>query len=347
MNRLLVAVALILILTLTSYLLLREEIPQQTPVEDTEATEAELAVQPATDPELRDEAENYVSEITSGKNAQIDVKTADDFIAGNQSISLGSGQEIELTTPADLFADTSLSPDAPITLVKEQEQVEVKTPAEILADASGNLDSRVKILDEGNIRELTVGEVLDEYPESSGISVSVIKKVEQLEVTTVREILDKESADKNKQIKIIRKPYRLKSTTVNELLMGEKDIADSNIFYVKNVSEKDLQGIWGIVHNSLVKNFASGIAIRRKEEIKKYQIDIPKDADERLADNSSSFLGRMISNKASKSYVYNYEKGKMGHNPDLIYPGQEIVIISFTPEELIEIYQHFVERSRL
>ena len=55
----------------------------------------------------------------------------------------------------------------------------------------------------------------------------------------------------------------------------------------------------------------------------------------------------MISDKTSKSYVYNYENGKMGRNPDLIYPGQEIVIISFTPEELAEIYQHFVARSGL
>jgi hypothetical protein len=35
----------------------------------------------------------------------------------------------------------------------------------------------------------------------------------------------------------------------------------------------------------------------------------------------------------------------MGKNPDLIFQGQEIVIVMFSPEELINIYQHFVARS--
>ena len=347
MKRLLLAIAILVILTLTGYLLLQEETPEQSLVAESETITADETAQTVAGPVLRKEAETYISEIISGKKAQIDVKTADDFVAGDQSISLSSGQEIEITTPAELIADEGLSPDAPVTLVREQEQIEIKTPAQILAEAGGNLDSKVKILEAGQIRELTVGELLEKYPESSESSVSVVKQVEQFEITTVKEILDDQSTDKNKPIKIIKKPYKLKSTTVDELLMGETDVTEASVYYVKNVSMEDTQGIWGIVHNSLVRNFASGIAIRRHEEIKKYQVAIPVDADERLANHSSSFLGRMISEKTSKSYVYNYENGKMGRNPDLIYPGQEIVIISFTPEELAEIYQHFVARSGL
>jgi hypothetical protein len=32
----------------------------------------------------------------------------------------------------------------------------------------------------------------------------------------------------------------------------------------------------------------------------------------------------------------------MGQNPDMIRPGQELLIVRFTPEELVAIYKHFV-----
>ncbi|MDZ7735852.1 MAG: hypothetical protein U5P41_06975 [Gammaproteobacteria bacterium] len=157
--------------------------------------------------------------------------------------------------------------------------------------------------------------------------------------------MNNENLAANESLKVIREPYRLQTTTVGELLMGEKTAADNSIFYVRNVTEEDVQGLWGIVHNGLVKNFASGIALRRGQEIRNYQVDIPSNADERLADQSSSFLGKMIDQKTHESYVYNYQQGIMGKNPDLVHAGQEIVIIGFTPKELYKIYEHFVTRS--
>ena len=65
-------------------------------------------------------------------------------------------------------------------------------------------------------------------------------------------------------------------------------------------------------------------------------------ADEVLADDSSSYLGRLIHTKSRDSYVYNYKTHRMGRNPDVLYPGQEIVIVKFNPDELIGIYKHFV-----
>ena len=103
----------------------------------------------------------------------------------------------------------------------------------------------------------------------------------------------------------------------------------------------DEQGIWGIVQFGLIENFARGMAVRRGEEIETYTVQIPKDADERLDDQSSSFLGRLIDRKTKDSYVYNYRENRMGRNPDTIYPGQEIVIINFEPGELEAIFEHF------
>ena len=99
----------------------------------------------------------------------------------------------------------------------------------------------------------------------------------------------------------------------------------------------------GVLHiieqEGLIENFARGMAVRRGEEINRYQVEIPRDADERESDSSSSFLGRLIYEKTVRSYVYNFKNNRMGQNPDRIRPGQEIVIINFHPDELAAIYR--------
>lgn len=294
------------------------------------------------DEALREEAEQYISELTEHSGDPVKVENADDFVNRDEPISLFAEKEYETRTLKELQKE--VAPNAPLTIVREQEQVELTTAKELLAESGGNLGSPVKILKGGEVRETTVGQVLENHPEP-GSTISVIKKVENLEVTTLQELMNNETLAANTSLKVIREPYRLQSTTVGELLMGEETSSKDSIFYVRNITKDDTQGLWGIVHNGLVKNFASGIAIRRGEEIQEYQVDIPPDADERLPDHSSSFLGKMIDRKTHHSYVYNYEKGSMGKNPDLLIPGQEVVIIGFTPEELYKIYKHFVTRS--
>ena len=126
--------------------------------------------------------------------------------------------------------------------------------------------------------------------------------------------------------------------------MRMQGVKSGSLFYVRTVRDGDEQGIWGIVHDGIIENFARGMAIRRGKEINTYQVEIPSDADEQRADASSSYLGRLIFKKSKASYVYNFNRNRMGRNPDRIFPGQEIVIIDFQPEELIEIYTHFVEQ---
>jgi hypothetical protein len=150
------------------------------------------------------------------------------------------------------------------------------------------------------------------------------------------------SLSPDQELKIITKPYRLEAATIADLLMREGKFNPDSIFYVRTIRDTDDQGIWGIIHDGIVTNFAQGMAIRRGKEVNTYKIDIPRNADELLADQSSSFLGKLIYKKAKESYVYNFTKNRMGQNPDLISPGQEIVIINFEPDELIGIYKHFV-----
>ena len=160
------------------------------------------------------------------------------------------------------------------------------------------------------------------------------------EVVTLRELLDTE-VDTDTFLNVVRRPYRMEAATLADLLQRKKAENPDTIFYLHTVQPTDEQGIWGIVHYGLIDNFAGGLALERGKKLETYTVQIPRDADERLVDQSSSFLGRLIDRKTKESFVYNFRDNRMGRNPDRIYPGQEIVIINFEPEELISIYKHF------
>lgn len=290
---------------------------------------------------LKQEAQSYIREISKPDPEPVDATGADNFVTRDQVISLAGKQNVEQVKPSELLGLAGLTENSPITIITEQQQIENINVARILEESGGQLDTRITILDGDEIRETTVEKIIAEHEKDE--LIPVIRKVEQFEIKTPAEILADTSIDKDKPMKIIKEPYRLETTTVGELLMGEDDVTGENVYYVRNVSENDDQGIWGIVHNGLIENFATGIALRRGETIRKYRIKIPRDADEVQGDLSSSYLGRLIQEKTSESFVYNFKQGKMGRNPDLIYPGQEIIIIKFSTDELIDIYQHFVE----
>jgi len=131
--------------------------------------------------------------------------------------------------------------------------------------------------------------------------------------------------------------------TIADIVGSGSDVLPDAVYYVHTVGDADVQGIWGIVQQGVVENFAQGVAVRRGGNLNTYRVDIPRNADELRQDRSSSFLGRLIYQKSRESYVYNFETGRIGRNPDFITPGQEIVIVSFKPEELIEIYKHFAQ----
>lgn len=129
--------------------------------------------------------------------------------------------------------------------------------------------------------------------------------------------------------------------TVVDLVELEGQVSPGSLFYVRTVRESDVHGVWGIVQEGLINNFAHGVLLRDGAKSATYRVQIPHDADELLADRSSSYLGRLIYHKTRESYVFNFKQNRMGRNPDRVRPGQEIVIINFSNAELIEIYRRF------
>ena len=290
---------------------------------------------------IQKEAERYISKLTESDPDPVSVEKADHFVTRDQMIGLLPESASEETTREALAADTTLSPDTPITVVKEVEQVEMTTPERIIAEAGGDLSHKVQVLEDGDVKEYTAGEVLERYRKKPDQEISIVKKVEYYEITTPKELAGDASISEGEKIKIIRKPYRLEAASVAELLSEQEKLSPDSVFYVRTVRPTDKHGIWGIVHDGIIDNFSRGMAIRRGEEVNTYRIEIPRDADEQKQDRSSSFLGKMIHEKTMRSYVYNFKQNRMGRNPDYVAPGQEIVIINFEPDELINIYKHF------
>lgn len=316
---------------------------QATPQANTADNSADAASIPATPQVTQQQAEKFVATLTESDAVPVTVERADHFVTGEQMLSLVPQQSVESTTVDELTKDSSLSPDTPITVVREVEEVERVTPERLIAQSAGNLDAPVQVLRNNQVRQTTVREVLEQARLSPQAPIEIVKRTEYYEQTTPRELALIEEGETSKPIKVIRKHHGLEASSIADL-MRTYEVKSGSMFYVRTVRSGDAQGIWGIVHDGIIDNFARGMAIRRGKEINTYQVNIPTDADERRADTSSSYLGRLIFNKSKESHVYNFKRSRMGRNPNQIFPGQEIVIIDFQPEELIEIYKHFVDQ---
>ena len=324
------------------------------------------------------EAKQYVEMLTATTPRTIPVDKADHFVTQEHVLSLVPEDMIESVSVGELAKDDALAAETPVTVVREVEQIETAAPEQLIAEFGGDLDTKLRVLvkyddssddaeqnvavqsdtergdagqtdaeqgDTGQtvaptVEQITVREALERLLAEPEKPISVIRTVRYFEVMTLRELLDTEE-DADTFLNVITRPYRLEAATLADLLRRQKTENPDSIFYLHTVQPTDEQGIWGIVHFGLIDNFARGMAVRRGEDVETYTVRIPRDADERLHDRSSSFLGKLIDRKTKESYVYNFRDDRMGRSPDRVYPGQEIVIINFQPEELVSIYKHF------
>ena len=124
-------------------------------------------------------------------------------------------------------------------------------------------------------------------------------------------------------------------------LLSDPDLAAGTVFYIHAVSPTDAQGLWGILQRGLIKTFPQGIEL--KESGRVLTAEIPMLADETLENRRSSFLGEFLYQKVQDTYVYNYQQGMLGQDPDLIKPGQQLIIVSYSENELISIFNHFTQ----
>ena len=128
-------------------------------------------------------------------------------------------------------------------------------------------------------------------------------------------------------------------------IVKDKSLADNALFYVHPVTPNDSQGLWGIVQAGLINKFRQGLHIEGISPNKDMlHAVIPANADERLPSGLSSFLGKILSDKVNSSYIYNVKTKVMGRDSNVIHPGQQLIVIHFSPDELKQIYQFFSEQ---
>jgi len=193
--------------------------------------------------------------------------------------------------------------------------------------------------------------------QSNSVISSIKNNIEKLAEVNITELLADDNTtatvDKNANtidINTTTQPDTVLQTTKktdnpvnNNIKLREllNDTLDNKkrIFYLHAVNPTDEQGIWGIIQKGLMSTFAKGIELDQGGGTLK--TFIPNDADELLSSKKSSFLGKLLSNKVLTTYVYNYEKGNIGKNPNVIKPGQQLIIVTFSEEELLNVYQHF------
>ena len=131
--------------------------------------------------------------------------------------------------------------------------------------------------------------------------------------------------------------------TLRDLLDGVVEIGEIDVFYVHSVTADDRQGIWGIIQKGITENFARGISIDRGERNSVFRFDVPHDADEVLENEFSSPLGVMIYRKSKETILYNRRMGRLTRDPNVtIFPGNELIIVGFTADEIVALYNDFL-----
>lgn len=146
----------------------------------------------------------------------------------------------------------------------------------------------------------------------------------------------------NMQSSRINSPNMTTQIKLKELL-DQSDSDGRRIFYIHAVNPHDKQGIWGILQHGLTDTFAKGITLSDKDILIK--ATIPEAADETLANKKSSFLGKLLHDKVATTHIYNFQQGLLGQNPNLITPGQQLIIVTFTEDELLTIYHHYAQQG--
>ena len=283
-----------------------------------------------------DAAEEYIGDITRRREGAVETAGLDQFITPEQKLRLRDG---DTGYAEQKLAD--MEQDKPLSVLHTQRQVEYRTLAQLKEEHNGDVTAVIELLDDDGLVHTTLGELLQRHADNPDKSLATVVESGHVEHTTAGEL--RESGAET--AKILRERFLPKEATVQDLFGGQIRIQEGTVFYVHTVNADDDQGIWGIIHNGLVDNFATGIAIKRGEDVTRYQVDIPRLADEQTAEHTSSFLGRIIDRKVKESHTYSLKSGRMGRDPDLVHPGEEVLIVNFSRDELKNIYQHFVRRA--
>lgn len=344
------AILALMVLLGLAYLLFADLQPSRTehtvspPIEIEDPEIEEVTIEPVAPSEdqqaiVEKEAEQFVDHLGS-KAVTLDEKQGE-FVRKDGTIVIPKIEKRE-TTIGQLLADKSLSADTPVT-IKYTETDKQQTTLQALDDITEDKNSLVTIEHaDGSREQYTLIELMSTDNVDKNAPITVVNEQEVQKKTTIGQLSESDlPSDRQLEAEIDKGSIEL---SVNDIV-NSGGLDDSALFYLHRVTEADRQGLWGIIQSGLIQRFRQGLALEgigiNKDLVR---VTIPADADEPLPTGLSSFLGKILNNKVESSYIYNYTTSTMGHNPDLIYPGQQLILIHFSTNELKDIYQFFADQ---
>jgi len=346
------AILALLVLIVFGYLLFIDASPSRTehtlnpPIEIVEPQPPltiieEVDLAPTSDEVTEQEAQAFVEALTTPQQQETIIAITegqDQFVRHDGLISLPK-LENRTTTAAQLLADTSLTSDTELTVRYTNEQHITTSLAELAESIEDHTAAITIINNDGQQITAPLADLINQAQGNTSAVITHIKKTMVIKQLTVSELAQLDIAgDQPIQVTINHGEQQL---SIKEIIQSA-DIADNELFYLHRVSEHDQQGLWGIIQAGLIDKFRQGLSIEgisRNKDL--MQVTIPADADEKLTSGLSSFLGKILNNKVTSSYIYNYSSRTMGHDPDVIHPGQQLVLIHFSAGELKQVYQFF------
>lgn len=288
------------------------------------------------------EATAFVDNLAGDSDTQIITlkEYQDQFVRSDSIIALPSIEQ-RVTTLKKLMTDSSLEDDTPITLTFTEEKREKSTLSALSATEEDHIAPITIVTQSGEEITASLMDLMERDDLDTTAEITQIKRQTRTETITAKQLSELDIAeDQEISVSIQRGTQEISIADI----LGDEVIEDNSLLYLHRVTEEDRKGLWGIILNGLIERFRAGMQIDGFANRDRVSVTIPEDADQPLPDGFSSFLGQVLHQKVNTSYVYNFKTNTMGNNPDLIYPGQQLIMIRFSPEDLRRIYVFFAEQ---
>lgn len=245
------------------------------------------------------------------------------------------------TTVGDLLKDKSLDTDTPLVLNYIETEKE-STTLQALADTIEDQHQIITLEQaDGSRHQAPLADWLNDKSLDKNAPITVISEHKRTKQITAGELAQADLHDSQQVIATINRG--VEELSVKDIIQSG-ELPDNALFYLHRVSDKDYQGLWGIIQTGLIHRFRQGLSLEGLASNKDLlRVTIPADADEPLPTGLSSFLGKVLNHKVESSYIYNFSTHTMGHDPNLIHPGQQLILIHFSADELKQIYLFFAE----
>jgi len=347
------AILALCILIVLGYLLFSDSHPSRTehtldPIELIDAQVPLTIIEPenpapTSDEVIEQEADAFVEALAPAQTDAVTTVTEDNdqFIRHDGTVSLPN-LETRNTSIGQLLADKNLSADTPLTLSYVNKEELTTSLSELGNSIEDHTVAITIITDDGTVLTAPLAELLNQEVVDNSSAIRYIKETTISTQLTFGELAES-GIDVNQNVLAIIN-HGAQGIAIKDIVKSA-EFADNALFYLHRVSERDQQGLWGIIQAGLIEKFREGLHLEGVSPNKDLMhVTIPADADEKLTSGLSSFLGKLLNTKVTSSYIYNFSTESMGRDPNVIHPGQQLVLIHFSAEELKQVYQFFSDK---